>query len=194
MTNLKAGSGPTCEPVQGPQICLILGHLCWSSNRRSVDPEPSLKGLRSAERSVFFKKRGPELTLYEGSDVVPHPAVQHIYIYILCSPLSEGVDTHTHTHTHTYIYIYIYIYMAKALFSTYLLGNCLLKAGEKVHFSTKKRHDQLWSSFLFSPFCLRMAKICCFCLSKGQKGGQNSRPPPYIYIYRSYYLGQVWPF
>ena len=52
MTNLKAGSGPTREPVQGPQICLILGDSCWSSNRRSVDPEPSLKGLRSAGPSL----------------------------------------------------------------------------------------------------------------------------------------------
>ena len=80
MTNLKSGSGPTREPAQGPQICLILGDLCWSSNRRSVDPEPSLKGLRSAERGIFFFIWGPELTLYEGSDVVPHSAVQHICI------------------------------------------------------------------------------------------------------------------
>ena len=91
MTNLKAGSGPTREPAQDPQICLILGDLCWSSNRRSVDPEPSLKGLRSAERSIFFYW-GPELTLYEGSDVVPHPAVQHIYIYI-CLCVCCGVIT-----------------------------------------------------------------------------------------------------
>ena len=91
MTNLKAGSGPTREPAQGPQICLILGDLCWSSNLRSVDPEPSLKGLRSAERSLFFIW-GPELTLYEGSDVVPHPAVQQIYIYIyIVSPKSFSV-------------------------------------------------------------------------------------------------------
>ena len=59
MTNLKGGSGPTREPAQGPQICLILGDLCWSSNRRSVDPEPSFKGLRSAERSMFSKFGAP---------------------------------------------------------------------------------------------------------------------------------------
>ena len=53
MTNLKAGSGPTMKPVQGPRICPILGHGCWSSNRRFVDPEPSLKGLRSSERNLF---------------------------------------------------------------------------------------------------------------------------------------------
>ena len=52
MTNLKASSGSTVKPVQGPQICLILGDFWWPSNRRFVDPEPSLKGLRSAERSV----------------------------------------------------------------------------------------------------------------------------------------------
>ena len=57
MTNLKAGSGSTVMPVQGPQICPILGDFWWPSNRRFVDPEPSLKGLRSAERSVFFWKK-----------------------------------------------------------------------------------------------------------------------------------------
>ena len=39
--------------VQGPQMCLIFGDFWWSSNRRFVDPERSLKGLCSAERSLF---------------------------------------------------------------------------------------------------------------------------------------------
>ena len=52
MTNLKASSGSTVVPVQGPQICPILGNFWWPSNRLFVDPEPSLKGLHSAERSV----------------------------------------------------------------------------------------------------------------------------------------------
>ena len=59
ITNLKAGSGSTVVPVQGPQIGPILGNFWWPSNRLFVDPEPSLKGLRSEERSVFFEERAP---------------------------------------------------------------------------------------------------------------------------------------
>ena len=43
---------------------------------------------------------------------------------------------------------------AKASFSAYVLGKNVLKTGEKVHFSTKEKHDQFWSSFLFLPFSL----------------------------------------
>ena len=91
MTNLKAGSGSTVMPVQGPQICPILGDFWWPSNRRFVDPEPSLKGLRSAEkkRTFFFVfKKGPELTSHKGSNVVPKPTVQHIHIYMRCEVIS----------------------------------------------------------------------------------------------------------
>ena len=73
---------------QGPQICLILGHLCWSSKRRSVDPEPSLKGLRSAERGVSLKM-GPRTDSLWGVRCGPAsgcPAYIYmcvcIYIYI----------------------------------------------------------------------------------------------------------------
>ena len=74
--------------------------------------------------------------------------------------------------------------LAKASFSAYLLGKILLKTGENVHFSTKKKHDQSWSSFLFLPFslyCLKMAEIIrnmLFLLRKGQRGRQTTRPPP----------------
>ena len=86
MTNLKAGSGSTVMPVQGPQICPILGDFWWPSNRRFVDPEPSLKGLRSAERSVFFFKKGPRTDFAQGVKCGPQtdcPA--YIYIYIATS-------------------------------------------------------------------------------------------------------------
>ena len=68
-------------------------------------------------------------------------------------------------------YIYIYIYIAKASFSAYVLGKNLLKTGDTVHFSTKKSTTNFglpFCSFPF-PFCLKMAKICCFCLAKSQK-------------------------
>ena len=81
MTNLKAGSGSTVKPVQGPQICLILGDFWWSSNRRFEDPEPSLKGLRSAERSVFFLLRAPNWLFTRGQMWSPN-RLSSIYIYI----------------------------------------------------------------------------------------------------------------
>ena len=87
---------------------------------------------------------------------------------------------------------HIYIW-PRPRFSAYLLGKTLLKTGEKVHFSTKKKHGHFWSSFLFLPFSLcflKMAKLCCFCLSKRQKGRQKTRPPPNIYIYMP--DGAVW--
>ena len=80
--------------------------------------------------------------------------------------------------------------MAKASFSAYVLGQNVLKTGEKVHFSTKKNHDQFWSSFLFLPFslfCLRMAKICCFCLQKAKNVGRK-RGLSHVYIYIYIYM------
>ena len=38
MTNLKAGAGPTREPVQGPHSVPILGVARWSFNWLFVDP------------------------------------------------------------------------------------------------------------------------------------------------------------
>ena len=53
MTNLKAGSGPTSEPVQGPHSGLILGVARWSFNRLLGTPNRHSKGPLSAERSSF---------------------------------------------------------------------------------------------------------------------------------------------
>ena len=86
MTNLKAGSGSTVMPVQGPQICPILGDFWWPSNRRFVDPEPSLKGLRSAERSVLLFFNGPRTDFAQGVKCGPQtdcPVYIYIYIYIV---------------------------------------------------------------------------------------------------------------
>ena len=85
-----------------------------------------------------------------------------------------------------HIYIHIYIYMAKPSFSAYVLGKKLLETGEKLHFLTEKSTTNFgrpFCSFPFPLFASKMAKICCFCLSKRQKGRQKTRPPPYIYIY-----------
>ena len=68
---------------------------------------------------------------------------------------------------------------------TYLLGIFLLKTGEKVHFSTKEKDDQFWSSFFFLPFSLfglKMAKTCCFWVSTRLEGGQKTRPPPFYFF------------
>ena len=45
-------------------------------------PRTVTQGAPFCRKKHIFKIWGLELTLYEGSDVVPHPAVQHIYIYI----------------------------------------------------------------------------------------------------------------
>ena len=77
----KPASGPTGEPVQGPQMCLILGDF-WRS--RIVDPEPLLKGLRSAERS-FLKFWGPNWLVRRGLKWarirLSSIYARHIYIY-----------------------------------------------------------------------------------------------------------------
>ena len=79
MTNLKAGSGPTSEPVQGseqvqgPHSGLILGVARWSSNRLFVDPEQSLKFL------VFFVVL--ELAFWQGVKWA-RIRLSSIYIYI----------------------------------------------------------------------------------------------------------------
>ena len=81
-------------------------------------------------------------------------------------------------------YTGIYIYMAKASFSAYVLGNFLLKTGEKVHFSTKK-HDRFWSSFLFLPFSFFSSKgltYVVFAFQKAKKVGRK-RGLRHIYIY-----------
>ena len=68
--------------------------------------------------------------------------------------------------------------MAKASFSAYLLGNFLLKAGEKSTLFDQKKHDQLWSSFLFLPFSLflpsKWPKCAVFTFQK-QKGKKVGR-------------------
>ena len=53
----------------------------WSSNRRFVDPEPSLEGLLSAERSVFFLGGGPNWLLWRGL-MWSQNRLSSIYIYI----------------------------------------------------------------------------------------------------------------
>ena len=84
MTNLKAGSGSTSEPVQGPHSSLILGVARWSSNRLFVDPEPSLKGPLSAERNILVFC-GPRTGFWQG---VKWACIRlsSIYIYILFFP------------------------------------------------------------------------------------------------------------
>ena len=76
----------------------------------------------------------------------------------------------------------VYTFLAKTSFSAYLLVNILLKNRGKTALFDQKKHDQFWSSFFvvtsLSLFCLKMAKICCFCLSKRQNGRQKTRPPP----------------
>ena len=73
-----------------------------------MDPEPSLKGLRFSERSIFFFIWGPELTSLEGSDVVPKPAVRHICMYVY---VYEYMYTYTYMYINICIYVYMYIYI-----------------------------------------------------------------------------------
>ena len=71
--------------------------------------------------------------------------------------------------------------MANASFSAYVLVKNLRKTGEKCTFLTKKSTTNFGLPFCFFPFpvfCLKMAKICCFCLAKSQKRRQKTRPPP----------------
>ena len=67
--------------------------------------------------------------------------------------------------------------MAEASFSAYVLVKMLLKTGEKVHFSTKKKHDQFWSSFFFLPFSLFFAskwlKHAVFAFQKAKNVGRK---------------------
>ena len=51
----------------------------------------------------------------------------------------------------------------------------MLKTAEKVHFLAEKARPILVALFVPSlfPFCLKMAKICCFCLSKSQNVGRK---------------------
>ena len=54
-----------------------------------------------------------------------------------------------------------------------------LNLGKVLFFSAKNNSGRV--SFLFPFFvCLKMAKECCFCLSKRPKGRQKTRPPPYF--------------
>ena len=81
MTNLKAGSGSTVMPVQGPQICPILGTdfggpltvALWTPNRHS-------RGSVLQKEAFFFVFGAPNWLLYKGSNVVPKPTVQHLRV------------------------------------------------------------------------------------------------------------------
>ena len=75
--------------------------------------------------------------------------------------------------------------MAKASFSAYVFVEKLLKIGENPLFDQKSTTNfgLPCCFFPFPFFCLKMAKMCCFCLAKSQKRRQKTRPPPYIYIY-----------
>ena len=75
------------------------------------------------------------------------------------------------------------INMAKASFSAYALLKKCLKLQKESALLGQKKHDQFWSSFLFLPFslfCLKMAKICLFCLSKRQKGRKRGLRHKYL--------------
>ena len=73
--------------------------------------------------------------------------------------------------------------MAKASFSAYVLGKNVLKTGGKVDFSTKKARPILVGFFVpsLSPFCIKMAKICCFLPFKSQKKVGRKRGLRHIY-------------
>ena len=72
--------------------------------------------------------------------------------------------------------MYIYIYMAKASFAAYVLGKNVFQTGGKVYFSTKKKHDQFWSFFLFLPFSIfasKWLKYAVFAFQKGKMVGRK---------------------
>ena len=148
MTDLKASSGPTSEPVQGRHSGLILGFARWSFNRLFVDPEVPLK------RAPFCRKKhlgffcGPQTGFLARCQVGPHPAVQRIYIYI-------------------YIYIvaiyaiYIYIYWP---FEVLLSGPSLLFTKHCL----SKNTIQIGVSALFFSKQIARANLRCYYL--GQVG------------------------
>ena len=64
------------------------------------------------------------------------------------------------------------VFFAKASFSAYVLGNVLLKAGEKVHFSTKKSTTDFgrpFCSFPFPFFASKWLKYAVFTVQKGKR-------------------------
>ena len=82
MTNLKAGSGPTREPVQGPHSVPILGVARWPSKwllggPRTVTQMGSI--LQKEALLIFFV--GLELAFWEGVKWA-RQRLSSIYIYI----------------------------------------------------------------------------------------------------------------
>ena len=104
---------PIWKPVRGPRwsrfrvhgYATFWGHGCWRSNRRFVDPAVT-QGAPFCRKKRLTKK-GPELTLYKGSNVVPKPTVQQtdcpaympdsltlsLLLYVSPSVLSFSVST-----------------------------------------------------------------------------------------------------
>ena len=84
-----------------------------------------------------------------------------------------------------YVCVYIYIY-GQGLLSAYLLGKNLLKIGERVHFSTKKKSTtnfaRLFLFFSLSPFASKWLKCAVFAFQKGREVGRK-RGLRHIYIY-----------
>ena len=75
---------------------------------------------------------------------------------------------------------------AKASFSAYVLVKCLLKIGEKVHFSTKKSTTNSGLPFCFFPFpffASKWLKYAVFAFQK-PKRRQKTRPPPCVNLRR----------
>ena len=96
MTNLKAGSGPTREPVPGPHSRLIFRLARWPSNWLLGGPRTvTQKGSILQKEAFCFL--GPELAFWDGVRWTRQRlSSMHIYIYIAI-------------YIYTYIYIYIHI-------------------------------------------------------------------------------------
>ena len=126
-----------------------IGERWWIRRKRSlIGPKPENRKTRIGTKMCHKNPQKPIFVVWNGTSKVVLFLALEVVLKLTLEMLKSG------TKTNSPIYIYIYVYMAKASFSAYALGKNMLKHWGKVYFSTKKKHNQFWSSFLFLPFSL----------------------------------------
>ena len=82
-------------------------------------------------------------------------------------------------------------FLAKASFSAYVLGNNLLKAGEKVYFSTKKSTTNFGRPFCSFPFpflASKWQKYAVFAFQKPRRQAENEASANFLQNAQSNYI------